>query len=173
MLRTDSYAIYPETDRFHRIRRIARQPFVACMARPLSLRLSVPPMTRSARGKNSRRRSLRWRGRHNCGCGRAHMRQICKDVHLLARMQSQGARRYRRRLGTRRPGCDAQKKGIGVLLRATATTSCDPARLEGSGWLQPCRSARPDGCARCPPRAAPALRPLWTGAHPKSRSAAA
>jgi hypothetical protein len=129
-------------------------------------------MTRSAR-KNSRRRSLRRRNGYNCGCGRAHMRQIYRDLHLLARTQSQRAQRRRRRLGTRRPGCDAQKKGIGVLLRATATTSCDPARLEGSGWLQPCRSARPDGCARCPPRAAPALRPLWTGAHPKSRSAAA
>ena len=41
MLRIDSYAIHPETDRFHSIRRIASQPFVARMAgRPLSFRLS-------------------------------------------------------------------------------------------------------------------------------------
>src|SRR6187397_449705 len=40
MLRIDSYAIHPETDRFHSIRRIAAQPFVACMALPLSFRLS-------------------------------------------------------------------------------------------------------------------------------------
>jgi hypothetical protein len=54
MLRTDSYAIYPETDRFHRIRRIARQPFVACMARPLSLRLSGPLTNGTPHSKKNR-----------------------------------------------------------------------------------------------------------------------
>ena len=59
-----------------------------------------------------------------------------------------------------------RRRDIGVLLR-TPARSCDPARLAGSVWPQPCRSTRRGGCARYRPPAAPARPPPWTDARPK------
>lgn len=185
MLRIGSYAIYPETDRFHRIRRIAVQPFVACMAHPLSLSLSLPlTMRRSVQEEKSRhvrmkiihlvtslpqqvrdRRSLRLHGGARARSGRFAR---IGTLSLERQRATKPAEARNAALGH-----DAQKNGIGVLLRTTATTSCDPARLEGSVWQQPCRSMRPGGCARCLPRAALAPPPPSRGARPKKTSAAA
>jgi hypothetical protein len=183
MLRIDSYAIYPETDRFHRIRRIAVQPFVACMARPLSLRLSLP-LNDEAKCSRKNSRHVRMKIIHVVTSLRLQAKgpeivaiaRWCSPIRadlqgLLERRASERTKPAEAR--TRHLGGDAQNNGIGVLLRTTATTSCDPARLGGSMWLQPCRSTRPGGCARCLPPAARAPPPPSRGARPKKRSAAA